>query len=140
MLNYYEKDKPIDIILPFFDNVNDVLKLTIEMSDLDQNQGKKVKFKSFSNWERRLLMDLLNQGKNRYRYEDIIKHKKVWVWLCIQIHPNKFKNKYPDSEDDLLGSYKFLWKKENKSLRVEYNFYKKLYEMYDRLMVFKKWN
>ena len=140
LINYYGKKLPFDSVLPLFHSANDVLLLAYELSKDDsynyyyeyKKNKYKIKFKSFNNFERRLLMKLLNGCENRY--EDIRKHKNEWVRLCEKIHPNKFKTIYPEVVNDLLGSYQFLGNKERK----EYLFYKKLYAIDDRLRDYKK--
>ncbi|OUM59391.1 hypothetical protein PIROE2DRAFT_15083 [Piromyces sp. E2] len=60
LIKYYGKDIPLDGILPLFKNVNDVLKLIFELSKSEYYDREKIKFKSFTNFERRLIMKLLN--------------------------------------------------------------------------------
>jgi len=136
IIKHHKNNPPMDVILPLFKNVNDVLRLAIVMSNHSPSDlNKRVFFVSFKNPERRLLMKLLNNCSNRY--EDILKYKSKWVLFCEKIHPNKFKKIYPDLVNDLLGSYSFLGNKENKSIRKEYRFYKLLIEIDDRLKRYK---
>ncbi|OUM58483.1 hypothetical protein PIROE2DRAFT_16226 [Piromyces sp. E2] len=136
IIKHHHNNPPMDVILPLFKNVNDVLRLALVMSNQSPSDlGKRVAFISFKNPERRLLMKLLNNCTNRY--EDILKYKSKWVLLCEKIHPNKYKKIYPDLVNDLLGSYSFLGNKENKPKRIEYRFYKSLMEIDDRFQEYK---
>ncbi|OUM65864.1 hypothetical protein PIROE2DRAFT_7022 [Piromyces sp. E2] len=136
LLLYCMIEPPLEFILPKFNNVNDVLRLALVMSGNQASDlGKSVKYKSFKNSERRLLMELLNHCKNRY--EDILKYKNMWSRFCERIHPSKFKDRYPDLVNDLQGSYYFLGSPENKKVRNEYRFYLILFELDNRFKEYK---
>ncbi|ORX42010.1 hypothetical protein BCR32DRAFT_273684 [Anaeromyces robustus] len=127
---------PLEIIISKINSVNDILRLALVMSGCQASDlGKSVKFKSFKNSERRLLMELLSHCKNRY--EDILKYKNMWERFCEKIHPSKFKSRYPDLVNDLLGSYSILGTPKNKEIRVEYHFYQLLFELDDRFKEYK---
>jgi len=123
------KEIPMDKLALRFSTVTDVLRLAAVMSGQSASL-EHVKFKSFSNKERRLLMELLNNCGNRL--EDFYKNSNLWERLCEKIHPNIYKKKYPDLIDDLLGAYKFKrnvksFKKEIENYKVilnSYNYYK----------------
>ncbi|KAL6599222.1 hypothetical protein U3516DRAFT_846084 [Neocallimastix sp. 'constans'] len=128
---------PLETILPYYTNVNDVLRLALVMSGNQASDlGRSVKFKSFKNSERRILMTLLNNCRNRY--EDFMKYKNMWERFCERVHPSKFKNLYPDLINDLLGSYRILGTPEHKKIRMEYRFYLSLYELDDRFKEYKE--
>jgi len=104
------KDPPIEKISRRFDTVTDVLRLAAVMSDQSPTLYN-VRFKSFSNKERRFIMELLNNCQNRV--EDFYKYKNMWERVCERIHPMKFKNVYPDLVNDLLGTYKYIRERKN---------------------------
>ncbi|ORX61257.1 hypothetical protein BCR36DRAFT_579279, partial [Piromyces finnis] len=137
LLLYCMSEPPLEFIMPRFKVANDVLRLALVMSGHQASDlGKSVKFKSFKNSERRILMALLNHCDNRY--EDILKYKNMWVRFCERVHPNKFKSCYPDVINDLQGHYSILGKPENKEIRVEYRFYQTLMELDDRFKEYKE--
>jgi len=107
LLLKYHPEPLVDVISPKFKNVNDVLRLALVLSGNNASDiGKSVRFKSFKQSERRLLMELLNNCVNRY--EDFMKYKNMWKRFCERIHPRKFKNIYPDLVEDLLGDYNVM--------------------------------
>jgi len=129
ILKYHKEEPPMNVLLPKFNNVNDVLRLAIVLSGNSASDlGKSVRFKSFSNPERRMLMQLLNHCKNRY--EDFLKYKNIWSRFCERVHPYKFKTIYPDLVNDLLGDYTYNFV----DSRVEYKFYQNLYDYHDQLI------
>jgi len=117
---------PMDLLMNKFSTVTDVLRLAAVMSG-ESPTLTKVKFKSFSNKERRILMQLLNNCGNRL--EDFFRHKGKWERVCERIHPGKFKNIYPDLVNDLLGVYKY--KKNEKNFKKEIENYKTILEVYN---------
>eukprot|EP00833_Pecoramyces_ruminatium_P009463 jgi/Orpsp1_1/1183495/evm.model.c7180000085451.1 len=119
------KEIPINKIINKFSTVTDVLRLAAVMSDQNATLNK-IKFKSFSNSERRLLMELLNNCGNRL--EDFYRNRNLWERFCEKIHPNKYKKQYPDLVNDLLGVYKF--KRNIKSFKKELKYYETLLELY----------
>ncbi|OUM56967.1 hypothetical protein PIROE2DRAFT_18199 [Piromyces sp. E2] len=139
LLDYHVCDPPLDKILPLYRNVNDVLRLALVFSGHNaKSLGKRKRFKSFKNSERRLLMKLLNHCPNRS--EDFIKYKNIWSRFCEKVHPSQYKHLYPDLVNDLLGTYRFLGEKKIKELRVEYRLYQNLFELDQRLMAYMNEN
>jgi outer membrane murein-binding lipoprotein Lpp len=120
------KEIPMDKLVSRFSTVTDVLRLAAVMSGQSASL-RNVKFKSFSNKERRFLMELLNNCGNRL--EDFYKNGNLWERLCEKIHPNIYKKKYPDLVDDLLGAYKF--KRNVKSFKKEIDNYKIILSSYN---------
>lgn len=121
-------EPPINVLLPKYNNVNDVLRLALVLSDNNASDiGKSVRFKSFKNSERRLLMKLLDHCGNRY--EDFMKYKNIWNRFCEKVHPGSFKKIYPDLVDDLLGDYRVKENCNCKEERTEYRYYKSLYKL-----------
>ncbi|ORX56081.1 hypothetical protein BCR36DRAFT_581226 [Piromyces finnis] len=118
---------PIDKIIPKFNVVTDVLRLSAVMSGNSASLNNKIKFKSFSNRERRLLMQLLNNCGNRL--EDFFRYRNLWERVCERIHPGKYRSTYPDLVDDLLGAYKF--KKNSKAYKKEIESYEKILNWYN---------
>ncbi|OUM68312.1 hypothetical protein PIROE2DRAFT_4064 [Piromyces sp. E2] len=129
----YCKEPPMDKISRRFTTVIDVLKLAAVMSGGSATLSEKVRFKSFSNKERRFIMSLLNNCQNRL--DDFYVHRNMWERVCERIHPSKFKKIYPDLVEDLNGSYRF--KKEIKNIV-------KQIQSYDALLTInkneKKWS
>ncbi|OUM64728.1 hypothetical protein PIROE2DRAFT_53907 [Piromyces sp. E2] len=111
---------PIDKIIPRYNVVTDVLRLAAVMSGQSASLPKTTRFKSFSNKERKLLMQLLNNCGNRL--EDFFRYRNMWERVCERIHPGKYRNIYPDLIDDLLGVYKL--KKNEKAFKREIENYK----------------
>jgi len=105
------KEPPMEEISRRFDTVTDVLRLAAVMSGQSATLFG-VRFKSFSNKERRFIMELLNNCQNRV--EDFYKYKNLWERVCERIHPSKFQKIYPDLVNDLLGTYKYI--RERKSI------------------------
>eukprot|EP00833_Pecoramyces_ruminatium_P018598 jgi/Orpsp1_1/1192630/evm.model.d7180000094725.1 len=120
------KEPPINKIGKLFSTVTDVLRLAAVMSGQDATLCK-VRFKSFSNKERRLIMNLLNNCSNRV--DDFYKHHNLWSRVCERIHPSKFKHIYPDLVMDLGGGY--LIKKEIKKYKKQYQSYDTIWEIYE---------
>ncbi|OUM63170.1 hypothetical protein PIROE2DRAFT_61436 [Piromyces sp. E2] len=108
MIININEEFPINKISRHFDIVTDVLRLAAVMSN-ESPTLKYVRFKSFSNKERRILMSLLNNCRNRV--EDFCKYKNMWQRVCERIHPMKIYKLYPDLVDDMVGSYKYVIEK-----------------------------
>ncbi|OUM62485.1 hypothetical protein PIROE2DRAFT_11240 [Piromyces sp. E2] len=126
LLLKHHPEPPFDVILPKFKNVNDVLRLALVLSGHNASDlGKSVRFKSFKQSERRLLMKLLNNCGNRY--EDIMKYKNMWKRFFERIHPVKYKNIYPDLVNDLLGDYSVM--RSIKDKKHERNCYNTIYQL-----------
>jgi len=118
---------PVDKIIPRFNVVTDVLRLAAVMSGQSASLPKNTRFKSFSNKERRLLIQLLNNCGNRL--EDFFRYRNMWERVCERIHPGKYRNTYPDLIDDLLGVYKL--KKNEKAFKREIENYKVILNLYN---------
>jgi len=121
------KEIPMDKIVNKFSTVTDVLRLAAVMSGQSASLTKTTKFKSFSNKERRLLLELLNNCSNRL--EDFYRNRNMWERVCEKIHPDKYKSKYPDLIEDLLGVYKY--KRIEKSFKREIENYKTILNIYN---------
>ena len=104
ILTHFDKT-PVDKSKSNFTNVTDVLRLAAVMSNQSATLSK-VRFKSFSNKERRFLMALLNNCQNRI--EDFYKNKNLWERFCERIHPKKYRFLYPNLVNDLAGTYKYI--------------------------------
>lgn len=130
----HSKEPSIEEIGRRFKTVTDVLRLAAILSGQSAGLCGRIRFKSFSNKERRLLMNLLNRCQNRQ--EDFVRYHNMWSRICERIHPKKFKNIYPDLVEDLLGSYKYekikdVYKKEFETYKKEFLSYKTIIKMYE---------
>jgi len=96
-------------ILSQFTTVTDVLRLAAAMSGQNPSLPKNVRFKSFSNQERRFIMNLLNKCQNRR--EKFHRHHNMWKRVWERIHPRKFKSVYPDLVEDITGPYLIIKEK-----------------------------
>jgi len=137
LYEYYQKDLPEKTIVPLFKTVNDVLRFALVLSGHSAaDLGKPQRFKSFNNYERKLLMKFLNNCGGD-RYDDLIKYHNIWSRLFERIHPMTYKKLYPDLIEDLLGTYRFIGEPSNKQLRMEYFFYQLLLKLDNRISKYR---
>lgn len=69
----------------------DVLRLAAALSDGDISLKKKVRFRSFTRRERRILMELLSEASGLL--EEMHKRTEVWKRLGERLHPGEFQAK-----------------------------------------------
>ena len=70
----------------YFKNATDVLRLAVALSDGDVSLAKNTRFVSFPRYQRRFLLNLLdNCGSNIE--EDMARHAKKWIRLGERLHP-----------------------------------------------------
>ncbi|OUM62893.1 hypothetical protein PIROE2DRAFT_10694 [Piromyces sp. E2] len=138
LYEYYQKNLPEETIIPLFKTVNDVLRFALVLSGHSAaDLGKPQRFKSFTNYERKLLMKLLNNCGGD-RYDDLLKYHDIWSRLFERIHPMAYKKHYPDLIEDLLGTYRFIGEPNNKQLRMEFFFYQMLLKLDDRISKYRE--
>jgi hypothetical protein len=71
----------------------DVLRLAAAMSGGDVSLASNTRFRNFRRFERRLLLELLENAGNIT--EDMLRWKKRWIRLGERLHAGEFAEKYP---------------------------------------------
>jgi len=84
----------------------DVLRVAVAMSRGDVSLAENTRFRNFARRERRLLLELLENGSPIT--EDMLRYREVWLRLGERLHPFEFKNKFPASAEafDVLRNNK----------------------------------
>ena len=81
----------------FVKTATDVLRLAVAMSDGDMSLAKPTKFRSFKRWERRLLLEMLDNIPAASRNEDMQRHGGRWIRLAHGLHSSEWAHRFPGS-------------------------------------------
>lgn len=84
-----ELKTPAHELYSYFKTATDVLRLATALSDGDLSLSTPVKYKSFSRYERRVLLDLLEHCGNIE--EDMLRYKGQWIRVGERLHPGEYK-------------------------------------------------
>lgn len=84
-----EMKTPAHELYSYFKTATDVLRLATALSDGDLSLSTPVKHKSFSRYERRMLLDLLEHCGNIE--EDMLRYKGQWIRVGERPHPGEYK-------------------------------------------------
>jgi len=81
----------------YVQTATDVLRVAVAMSRGDVSLSGNTRFRNFARRERRLLLELLENGSPII--EDMLRYKEVWIRLGERLHPFEFRNKFPASAE-----------------------------------------
>lgn len=96
LVKEYGYDSVRNIVSKYFKTYTDVLRYAVALSDGDVSLARSCKFKNFKRYERRMLLDMFNKlGTNNY--EDLLRHKSMFLKLGEKIHPGEYKSRYTNT-------------------------------------------
>ncbi len=79
----------------YVQTATDVLRVAVAMSRGDVSLSGNTRFRNFARRERRLLLELLENGSPII--EDMLRYKEVWIRLGERLHPFEFRTRFPAS-------------------------------------------
>jgi hypothetical protein len=94
LMKNFEADA-IDLLNERKLTATDILRLAIVMSEGDVSLASQTRFKSYSNKERRFLLELLNNVVNAE--VDMKRYLNSWKRLGERLHPGSYSKKYENS-------------------------------------------
>lgn len=96
LVKEYGYDNVKNIVSKYFKTYTDVLRYAVALSNGDVSLTRSSKFRNFKRHERRMLLDMFNKlGTNNY--EDLLRHKSMFLRLGEKIHPGEYKTRYANT-------------------------------------------
>ncbi|WP_315795502.1 cytoplasmic protein [Paenibacillus sp. BIC5C1] len=76
-------------------SATDILRLAVACSDGDVSLKEKTRFRSFTRFERRIILALLEGAS--IPLEDLFQYKERWKRLAERLHPGEYLHRYPEA-------------------------------------------